>query len=218
MAIESYFAFESGTELATALSGEVALSLADRLEKSGQATLAVSGGTTPKLFLETLSQQTITWADVTVTLVDDRCVAPDHERSNERFVQETLLQNKAALARFQPVVASDRPQEAVQSTDVLVLGMGQDGHTASLFPNGDNLEVALSDDVDSRYVLMSAPGAEEPRVTMTLPAIVSAGRLFLHIEGQEKADVLERARTDPDLPIHHILRHPNANLSVYWAP
>ena len=103
----------------------------------------------------------------------------------------------------------------------MTLGMGTDGHTASFFPGGDNLDAATDPATDVLFMPMTAPGAQETRITMTLPAIVSAKYLVLHIEGEEKRRVYEEALKDGpanDMPIRHVLRHPDAKLHVYWAP
>lgn len=131
--IEAERIFEAREALAETLARDVADELARAIEAKGRATLAVSGGTTPKLFFEKLSVIDIPWSRVSVTLVDERQVPESSERSNARLVRQHLLQNKAAAARFVPLV--DNPDaENIPAFDVAVLGMGNDGHTASFFP------------------------------------------------------------------------------------
>lgn len=199
--------FESREALALQLAQDVAAVL-----KTG-STLAVSGGTTPKLFFEKLSQMDAAWADVTVTLVDERLVPESHERSNARLVRAFLMQNKAAAARFMPISASVPP------LDVVILGLGNDGHTASFFPGGDKLMQAIDPATAARVIEINAPGAGEPRLTFTLPVLMAAKHVMLHIEGPEKRAVLDRALEDgpvEDMPIRAVLRAATP-LTVYWS-
>lgn len=219
MPISKFHEFQTKDELAQSFAQDVSRQLMTALSDNGHARLAVSGGSTPKLFFERLSHEKIDWKNVQVMLVDDRCVAADHERSNQLFVRKHLLKNEAAVADFGPL--ENVEADFAHAVDFLVLGMGSDGHTASFFPNGDTL-AAATDVSTNQYVLeLTAPGALEPRVTMTLPVIASAHHLALHIEGDEKRQVLEEAMKDgpaDDLPIRHVLRHPEVEIEIYWAP
>ena len=200
--------FATREALAAQLASDVAAVL------MSATTLAVSGGATPGLFLENLSHQDIPWAQVTVTLVDERQVPETSERSNARLVRASLLQNKAAAARFVPLTEVNSP------LDVVILGMGNDGHTASFFPGGDNLAEALDPATTRRVIEINAPGADEPRLTFTLPAITAAKHVMLHIEGAEKRKVLERALADGPveaMPIRAVLRS-NTPVTLYWCP
>ena len=112
----------------------MAASLSTAITDRGRAQLAVSGGTTPKLFFRELAHQRIDWPRVTMTLVDERCVPVTDERSNARLVREHLLRLKAAAAKFVPLYRDHGNAEALGPFDAVVLGMGTDGHTASFFP------------------------------------------------------------------------------------
>lgn len=217
--IEAERIFAAREALATSLARDVADELARAIEAKGKATLAVSGGTTPKLFFEKLSHTDIPWARVSVTLVDERQVPESSERSNARLVRQHLIQNKAAAARFVPLV--DNPEaEKIPAFDVAVLGMGNDGHTASFFPGGDTLAEAIDGETQKRLIAISAPGAGEPRLTFTLPVLKSAGRLALHIEGAEKKQVLQKALAAgpaEDMPVRAVLRSA-APVTLYWCP
>lgn len=217
--IEAERIFEAREALAEGLARDVAEELARAIEAKGRATLAVSGGTTPKLFFEKLSVIDIPWSRVSVTLVDERQVPESSERSNARLVRQHLLQNKAAAARFVPLV--DNPDaENIPAFDVAVLGMGNDGHTASFFPGGDTLAEAIDAETRKRLIAITAPGAGEPRLTFTLPVLAQAGRLALHIEGAEKKQVLKQALAEgpqEDMPVRAVLRGP-APVTLYWCP
>ena len=217
--IEAERIFEAREALATSLARDVADELSRTIEAKGKATLAVSGGTTPKLFFEKLSMIDIPWSRVSVTLVDERQVPESSERSNARLVRAHLLQNKAAAARFVPLV--DNPDaENIPAFDVAVLGMGNDGHTASFFPGGDTLAEAIDAETRKRLIAITAPGAGEPRLTFTLPVLAQAGRLALHIEGAEKKQVLKQALAEgpqEDMPVRAVLRGP-APVTLYWCP
>lgn len=232
MAVGEIFKFDTGNDLAKTLAETIAKLLQAAVEERGRATLAVSGGSTPIALFKQLAQQEIDWTHVTVTIVDDRWVKADHPRSNERLVRENLLQHHARPAHLVPLVADaacpetglkevETSLEALASPlDVVVLGMGDDGHTASFFPSGDNLTTAVLPNAPNLVSTMRAPGAKEPRITLTLPPIATARTLFLHIEGANKLQVFEKARGEGDadlMPIRHILRHKDTQIQVYWA-
>lgn len=211
--------FADRDSLAARLAADVAAKLAAALAAQGGATLAVSGGTTPARFLEQLSHTAVAWEKVTVTLVDEREVAETSTRSNARLVRTTLLRGPAAAANFVPLLHNEAVAAALKP-DVVVLGMGVDGHTASFFPGGDTLAEALDAKAGKRLIGLAAPGAGEPRLTFTLPVLLGARALFLHIEGAEKRAVLQRAMGEgpvAELPVRAVLRHA-ARLAVYWCP
>jgi 6-phosphogluconolactonase len=225
--------FESGTELAEALADKVAGALAMAITARGTATLAVSGGSTPKAFFAALSKRPIDWEKVTVTLVDERMVPPAHERSNHRLASLYLLQNRAAEAGFVPLYTAGGDAEAVAETasekidalalpfDVVVLGMGTDGHTASFFPGGSTLAVVTDPECRQSVMTIEAPGAGEPRLTLTLPRIVEAGMIVLHIEGDQKKAVLAKALDagpEAEMPVRAVLYHTRTPVEIYWAP
>ena len=211
--------FESKGSLASALATDVANALQRHVISKGSACLAVSGGSTPKLFFETLSRIDIPWSKITITLVDERQVPESHSRSNAKLVRENLLQNRAAGAKFIPLFENS-DAENTATLDVVVLGMGSDGHTASFFPDGDHLSKALDPRTETRVMEITAPAAGEPRLTFTLPALLDASLLCLHIEGQEKRDVLNKALAEGPveaMPIRAILRSKKP-LTLYWCP
>lgn len=225
--------FADGAALAAALAARVAGALSEAIAARGAATLAVSGGTTPKMFFAELSSQPVAWDKVTVTLVDERMVGPEHERSNLRLASLHLLQNRAAEARFVPLYVKNGDPDAAaeeaarridalkQPLDVVVLGMGTDGHTASFFPGGSTLASVTDPQCAASVMAIEAPGAGEPRLTLTLPRLIDAGLLVLHIEGAAKKAVLMRAlQPGPmeDLPVRAVLRHAVRPVEILWAP
>ncbi len=224
--------FSSGAALAEALASHVAAALRARIESSGAASFAVSGGRTPVRFFEALSAQSLPWSRVSLTLVDERWVRESSERSNARLVRQHLLRGEAAAARFVPL-ANDAPtpedglfavNEALEDLHwplaCAVLGMGEDGHTASFFPGGDHLAEAIDPQGALGLIPMRAAGAGEPRITLTLPVLLAADRLVLHIEGAAKRPVLEKALDDgpaEDMPIRAVLRSPRPP-QIFWCP
>ncbi|QIB34119.1 6-phosphogluconolactonase [Ancylobacter pratisalsi] len=221
-----------GAAVATALADYVAAALAARLERDGMASLAVSGGRTPTRFFEALSTRDLPWQKIAITLVDERWVRESSDRSNARLVRQHLLQGKAAAAKFVPL-ANDAPtpeaglfavNEALEDLAwplaCAVLGMGDDGHTASFFPGGDHLEEAIDPDASLGLIPMRAPDAGEPRITLTLPVLLAADALALHIEGPAKRPVLEKALGEgpaTEMPIRAVLRAPRP-LDIFWCP
>lgn len=225
--------FKDGAALAEGLADRVSAALADAVAARGKATIAVSGGSTPKAFFKSLSTRDIDWAKVTITLVDERFVPADNPRSNHLLVAENLLQGKAQAANFLPLYRqADSADEAAKIVsrdadalgapfDVVILGMGTDGHTASFFPGGNNLATAISAETPRGVITMEAEGAGETRLTFTFASLQDARLLVLHIEGQGKKDVLAAAEGDgpeTDMPIRAVLRRAATPVDIYWAP
>ncbi|MHB2267021.1 6-phosphogluconolactonase [Aliihoeflea sp. PC F10.4] len=213
--------------LASTLAKKVADGLNAAIAQRGRATLAVSGGTTPARFFECLSAIELDWKNVIVTLADERFVPPSSDRSNEKLVRENLLVHKAAAASFVPLYSQGelddvaaKAGEAIASLlplDILVLGMGTDGHTASLFPDADDADMLLTQTPGPAVLPVHAPSAGEPRLTLSLDALSKARATYLHIEGAEKRAVLERA-TEGKLPVAAVLDAANTPVVTYWAP
>ncbi len=190
--------------LAEGLAHRVAEELAAVLNQQPRATLAVPGGTTPGAFLAVLSHADLDWSRIDVVLTDERWVPTDSPRSNFGLLQRTLLQHRAAVAEALALYReAERPEDVLDEletdvrrrmpVDVCVLGMGVDGHTASLFPGADRLEEALSEQCPYAVLPIRAPGAEEPRITLTAPVLRDARHIHLLIAGEEKELALARA-------------------------
>lgn len=207
------------------LANVIAGQLADFLRREGRASLSVPGGTTPGPIFDTLSGVDLDWSQVAVFLNDERWVAEDSPRSNTRLLRERLLRGKAAAAQLVPLFAdAPTPEEKLDELteglrphlpiSVLLLGMGADMHTASLFPGADRLTDALA--ADAPILLpMRAEAAGEPRITLTAPVLKGAMNIHILITGQEKRDALERALTLPpeEAPVRAVLD----NATVHWA-
>jgi 6-phosphogluconolactonase len=229
----SFLTFDSGAALAASLAEAVSTALAAGIAERGRATLVVSGGSTPKLFFEALSHKLIDWQKVDITLVDERFVPPDSDRSNHALVTATLLKDAAGSAGFTPLfhanmtaaeaarAASSALATLARPFDVVVLGMGGDGHTASFFPGGDRLEEALAAETPPGVITMQAEGAGEMRLTLTFSAIADARMLVLHIEGEAKKAVIDRALSEGNesaLPIGRVIATATTDTQIYWAP
>jgi 6-phosphogluconolactonase len=189
------------------------------------ASFCVPGGTTPGPVFDVLSGVDLDWQRVAVFLNDERWVPEDSPRSNTRLLRERLLTGRAAAARLVPLHApTETPEEAIAGLiagiephlpiSVLLLGMGTDMHTASLFPGADRLEEALADDAPVLMALR-AEGAGEPRVTLTARVLRDAMNTHILITGAEKREALERARHLPPhiAPVRAVL----SNATVHWA-
>lgn len=227
-----FHSFLNRKELTEKLSSTIADYLTEGITNNGSASLAVSGGSTPVGLFRTLSTLEIEWEKVFICLVDERWVEPTNDDSNEKLVRTHLLQNNAAAASFTGMknaaaTAGDGADECTQNLkelpmpfDVLILGMGGDGHTASLFPGAKKLSAAT--DMQSGKICMGIAPLTAPheRMTLTLPAILDSRQIFLHITGQEKKDVLERAQEKgsvKELPIRFILTQNSTPFNIYWA-
>jgi len=179
--------------------------LAAALAQKGRATLAVPGGTTPAPYFEALRKSDFDWSKVTILLTDERFVPVTSERSNARLLMQHLLVGNVAKATFIPYYRQDTTPDELPGVldpvlapymplDFCVLGMGADMHTASIFPGADRLSEALSLDGSHIVLPMRAPGAPEPRLTLTAPVLRGAGEIHLLITGPEKLAALDAAQ------------------------
>lgn len=225
--------FPDPQTLAQALAKSVADDLRTALAERGAASLSLSGGNTPKAFMQALALQPLDWRRIAVTLVDERWVPESSARSNAALLKANLLQGPAAAARFVPLHRdAPEPEQALAEIesdlatlpspfDALVLGMGNDGHTASFFPGGDRLAAALDPSTTAVVLPMRAPDAGEPRITLTLPPILAARHLYLHIEGAGKrqvlADALSGEGPGATYPIRSVLEHAPTRVQVFYA-
>jgi len=228
--------YRDSDTLAAALAANVADDLRSAIAQRGVAKVAFSGGTTPQRFFDALSHEVLDWSRVRVLPVDERWVPPVHKRSNELLLREHLLQNAAASAQllplFRPVATPERALQAVLTSvahqlplDVVVLGMGEDGHIASLFPDlgardPGRRDIGLQPAGRAAVLAVRSANAPEPRMSLTLSAICTAPALYLHIEGEAKRRVFDAAVEDPrcQLPIRALLARAPVPPRLFWCP
>ncbi len=228
-----FFEFPSSGLLVEALATRISDLLAEGIRRRGQASLVVSGGSTPIQLFARLAETDLEWSRVIVSLVDERWVEPEDQDSNEKLVRSYLLQkraaaasfvgmkNKAATASLGEAACEKRLREIPRPYDCLILGMGNDGHTASLFPGASNLAAAVDLHSGKLCMAIHPPAASHERMGLTLPAILASRQLILHLQGEAKKKTLALAREvgdAGDMPIRYILRQAATPLSVYWSP
>ncbi|RVV99379.1 6-phosphogluconolactonase [Mesobaculum littorinae] len=207
------------------LADKLASELNRWLMANDRATFVVPGGTTPGPIFDTISGINIAWDRVDVMLSDDRWVPEDHPRSNTRLLRKRLLRDRAEAAHYVPLHCdTETPEEGIDRVgaavsghlpiSLLLLGMGGDMHTASLFPGADRLADALADDAPP-LMAMRGGGANEPRITLTAPVLRDAMSTHIVITGPEKRAALEKARglKPAEAPVSVVLR----DATVHWA-
>ena len=217
--------------LARKLAEHVASLLAAQLATRDRVSLAVSGGSTPALFFQYLSRCVLPWQRVSIVPVDERWVALGSDQANESLIRAHLLQGEAGGADFVSLLGeANDPSEAVRRANerlagiampltAAILGMGGDGHTASWFPGDPASGQALSDEAVSGYCVTRAPSPPHTRLTLSWPCIRDATHCLLHVHGDDKRHVLEKALSAADaaprFPVRRLLERP---LSVFWSP
>ena len=221
--------YKSPVLLADALALNVAKQLSDAIDARGTATLVVSGGRSPVAFFQNLARQKLDWSKVVVTLADERWVPVEHADSNAGLLKQHLLQGPAAKAKFLSLYSpaanledaaeqADRLLGELPAIDVLVLGMGDDGHTASLFPNSPNLSEALKADGTRRCWPMLAPTVPHQRLTMSRALLATASYTVLSISGSSKLTTLSAALASDDVAAMPIRAFLQPTLEIYWCP
>lgn len=228
----NFFHFTSRGELCSSLARSVAAQLREALLDKDRATLIVSGGSTPLPMFRELCQQDLDWKRVHITLADERWVAEDHPDSNTSLVKRELLQGLASAAHFIPLWndASTLEQgverteallaEYTEPFDVVILGMGNDGHTASLFPCADAKALNRGLTSQESSVPMCPTTAPHKRISMTLQRLLNCQHLILHTSGVDKRKTLESALSSDvieEMPIRAFLQHSGICMSLYWA-
>jgi len=219
--------YDDPVGVATALAADLAAQLAAALAARGRASLVLSGGRTPLPVFERLRHAALDWSRVTVTLTDERWVDPADAASNEGLVRRALLQGPAAAACFLPLkMPAKTPAEGAAAAwlqlaviprpfDVVVLGMGEDGHTASLFPQSPGIEAALDPAAAPACVVMTAPVAPLTRLSLNLAALAQARQHIVHFTGDVKWQVWQAS---DGLPIGLTLRRAASQPRLYWCP
>lgn len=229
-----WHAVPDATAQVQALAESIASTLTRVINEQGSACLAVSGGRSPIALFAALRVLPVSWADVSITLVDERAVPPEHPDSNARLVREHLLQDAAVAARFFPLVLPPHvhggsvdvdacvatANDPFQQPDVVILGMGDDGHTASLFPDAPELGDGIDRAHAPAYLPVRPGAAPHRRISLNLSALCAARRLFLSITGADKRGVFDRAAqgdAQPALPVSYVIHQREVPLDVYWT-
>lgn len=222
--------FDTPGDAAVALADAAATYIAERLLIAPRASLVVSGGSTPLPFFEALREKPLDWVRVDILLADERWVPESDKDSNTRLVKDNLLQGPASEANYlslkQPGETPADGLAAVRAAleelhlplDVLVLGMGNDGHTASLFPDAPELDRALDVNSDEVVTSMTPPSQPQKRITLTLRALKQAGFTALHLKGDDKLETVHAACSDiekiREMPIRAFLK---PGLQIFWS-
>ena len=213
-------AFPSPAAAADAATAQITAALKDALAARRSASLVATGGRSPGPVYDRLAAAPLGWSEITVTLSDERCVASDHADSNAALVRERLLRCHAAAAQFLPLWPAPEVAAlaALQPFDVVMLGMGEDGHVASLIPGDPDLESALTTSDLVRSVPTGLGRPPVARITLTLSALLNAGAIFLLISGETKREVLARAVAGGNLPVARLLSKAKAPVRILWSP
>jgi 6-phosphogluconolactonase len=219
--------------LSRALASQIAAGLKAAIAARGLASLVVSGGKSPIRLFELLRTEGLDWSSVCIALADERWVDTSDPASNEKLVRDVLLKEAAAAARFLGLKnAAPTPDMGAVSAwetfarvprpfDAVVLGMGDDGHTASLFPGSPNLPSALNPAAVAGCVGMRSPVAPHPRLSLNLSALLDSRRMVVLISGDSKWRTYLAASAPgavPDMPVRALLRQTRTPVEVMWSP
>jgi 6-phosphogluconolactonase len=225
--------FADSDSLSLTLSRQLAANLGMAISTRGLASLVVSGGKSPIKLFELLRTESLDWSRVCVALADERWVEPTDPDSNEKLVRDYLLKESAAAARFiglkngaptpdlGAVSAWETFARVPRPFDAVVLGMGDDGHTASLFPRSPNLASAINPAAVPGCVGMRSPVAPHPRLSLNLSALLDSRRIVLLITGAQKWNTYLAASGEgpaEEMPIRCVLRQRRTPVEVMWAP
>ncbi|MBT3426121.1 MAG: 6-phosphogluconolactonase [Gammaproteobacteria bacterium] len=224
--------FTNPSTLHTALSDHITDLLNQAIDRSGRASLVVPGGSTPITLFNQLSTVPLPWSKVLVTLSDERWVDDNHPDSNAKLVKSQLLINLASKAHFLPLnhskssvseaaIAANKQLSSQPTFDITLLGMGSDGHTASLFPGSQALKSGLDLNNSNSSIAITPANSNHPRISLTLPRLLDSHQLILFFRGQAKHEVFLEAKQTDDiyrLPIAAIIKQDRTPLTAYWAP
>ncbi|MFT4986920.1 MAG: 6-phosphogluconolactonase [Flavobacteriales bacterium] len=220
-----WYKFKDRDFLESELVDKVRGALQNAIDERGSATLLVSGGSTPVGFFKTINELDLDWSKVLVSLVDERW---SQNFRNESMVRDLLLQNKASEAKYVSLIQSEESEKSnlneaqkatqafIDNLDCVILGMGGDGHTASLFPNDNASVLAMQSNSTAGHLAMTnAPKDPIRRITFTLDAILKAKTIFLHIYGENKLEVL--LSKNKELPITTVISKRKGHLATYYS-
>ena len=225
-----FYSANNSESLASNLCQRIGEIISEAIRNRGRASIAISGGSTPIPLFKELSLLSIDWKKVDLTLVDDRWVDLKNADSNELLVRTHLIKNKASKVNFFPLINNSKTLQDAQKNseeilknislpfDVIVLGMGSDGHTASLFPCSEELSDAMDLNNPNMLILTSPKTAPYQRISLTAKVITESKNIFLHLNGSSKLHTLESAMEYKDsskMPIYAFLEN---GLRIYWSP
>ncbi len=225
--------YPDAAALAHGLAADIAANLSQAIAQRGLASLVVSGGNSPVQLFQALRTRPLDWSRVCVALADERWVPPTEAGSNEKLVRDNLLRDAAAAARFaglknaapSPDLGAGAAWETFAGVprpfDVTVLGMGDDGHTASLFPGSPNLAQALDTSAAPGCIGMRAPTAPQARLSLNLSALVGSRLIYILLIGDAKLKTFTAASGPgpiEDMPVRAVLRQDRTPVEVVWAP
>ena len=235
MIIESFY--QAKSDMLLAVQSVLVELIQDAQLEHEMALLAISGGSSPKPLYEAISRLDLNWPQISIALVDERWVDTNHSASNEAFIKTCMtengglavaeniigLKNNAETAQQGLSLAEDVYQNMARNFDVVLLGMGTDGHTASWFPHAEGLEQAL--DGDDKLSAVTAEqsdvtGSFTERLTLTKQSVLNAGTVILMISGQDKYDVYQAAKKSPIFkhPVGALLQQNEKDIHVFWSP
>ncbi|MCJ7687083.1 MAG: 6-phosphogluconolactonase [Desulfobacteraceae bacterium] len=230
--VPKFHEFADQQTLCQKLSQRICMALQKAIAERGKASLVVSGGSTPVPLFTAMSEISMKWDRVFITLADERWVEVSDRDSNEASVRKHLMRNQAEGAHFHGLKNShasavDGEKECEEGLvllpvpfDIVILGMGLDGHTASLFPGASRLNDAVDMSSGRLCMAMIPVTAPHGRMTLTLPALLDSRQIYLHLSGEEKRDVYERALGGDSvekMPIRAVLNQDKVPVNVYWA-
>ena len=223
--------FDTREQACTTAAERIADLLRARLADRGKSAIVVSGGTSPKACFETLSETALEWQNVHVVPSDERWVPATDDQSNERMIRESLLRGNASAAKLLPIFQDGQtPEQRCETLDsdlrtlpipfaCTLLGMGEDAHFASLFPDFAGLEKALDPESGDLCVSVQTRSSPHPRISLTMTTLTRCDEIILLFFGDEKLTVYEQAKAESNgFPVSRLLRQKRAPVRVYWAP
>lgn len=217
--------FQNSQQQVEALAKDIAQSIQDILQKKGCVTIAVSGGKSPIKLFEQLSHRNLMWENITITLVDERFVATNHADSNENLVRNHLLINYAEKASLTGLVTTSNLLTSASNAnlrttniDIAILGMGEDGHTASIFPCCDELDLALDTQLTpEKYIITHPKTANYERIGLSLNGILDIPQIYISLNGAKKLEIIQAAaKTKTKIyPISYVLNE-RQDAKIFW--